>query len=206
MADRADIVATLAEQHRELEQTLTEVLNVPAGDPRRRSSLKQAAVTLACHTAESERHLHHFLRRYVPDDADRLVQQQVTDLLRAEETMKDLEFTATDSGEFDPLVRRLIATIRRHGEHTEAVLFPRLRAAAPPEVLAGLGDAARQVEAEATTLRDEVERSERPDVIDRAQAALAPKDTRTKDARTTAYQQAERLDRFLTGDADLPDM
>jgi hypothetical protein len=201
MTDRADIVATLAEQHRELEQALRDVLNVPADDPRRRSRLKQAAVTLACHTAEAERHLHHLVHRYVPHDADRLVQQQVTDLLRAEETMKDLELTDTHSGEFAPLVRRLIARIRRHGEHKEAALFPRLRTAAPPEALAWLGDAARQVEAEAAALRDEVERSARRDVIDRIQAALAP-----EDARTTAYQQAERLDRFLTGDAELSEI
>ncbi|MGW0826130.1 hemerythrin domain-containing protein [Streptomyces sp. NPDC002845] len=198
MTDRADIVTTLTEHHRELERTLTEVLRLPADDPRRRSRLKQAALTLACHTAAAERHLHHVVRRYVPDDGDRLVQQQVQDLRRAEETMKDLELTDTDSGEFDPLVRRLLTRVRRHGEHKNTALFPRLRTAAPPEVLALLGDAVRQVQAEAAALRNEVERSSRPDVTDRMQAALAP-----KRARTTAYRQAEQLDEFLTGGAQL---
>ncbi|PAZ17351.1 hypothetical protein CLM62_02955 [Streptomyces sp. SA15] len=63
-------------------------------------------------------------------------------------------------------------------------------------MLVRLEDLARQVEAETAALRDAVARSTRPDMIDWMQAALAPKDT-----QATAYRQAERLDRFLTGDA-----
>ncbi|MGK9465135.1 hemerythrin domain-containing protein (plasmid) [Streptomyces sp. G6] len=195
MRDRRDVVTVVMEQHREMQRALTEVLELPAGEPRRRERLKGAAVTLACHAAAVERHLHHAVRRYVPDDADWLVQQEATDLLRAEETMKDLEFTDTDSGEFDPLVRRLLVRIRRHGEGKESEVFPRLRTAASPGVLADLGDAVRRVEAEAAGLRVEVEGCRRRDVIDRLLTALAE-----QDASPAVYQQAEQFDRFLTGD------
>ncbi|MEV0600401.1 hemerythrin domain-containing protein [Streptomyces sp. NPDC050315] len=196
-ADPADVVTALTEQHQELERALAEVLELPAGDPRRRSRLKETAVTLACHAAAAERHVHRAVHRYVPDDADRFVRQEITDLLRAEETMKDLEFTDTDSGEFDPLVRRLLTRIRRHGDAEEADLFPRLRRAASPEVLAGLADAVHQVEAQAAVLRDEVRASRRRDVLDRVLTALAE-----QDAPMGAYRQAEQFDRFLTGDAE----
>ena len=194
--ERADVVAVLTEQHRELERALSEVLKLPPGDSRRRSHLKDTAVALAGHTTATQCHLHHAVRRYLPHDGDRLVRQQDTDLLHAEEAMKDLEFTGVDSGEFDTLVRQLIRRVRRHSVREEASLFPRLRGSTPAAVLDELGDAVREVGAQAACLRSEVEHSRRPDVIGRIRAALAPDDAR-------AAPQAEQFDRFLTGDGDL---
>ncbi|MFG3203714.1 hypothetical protein [Streptomyces sp. NPDC048192] len=200
MAHGTDITTALTRPQRETERILTETLRLPTGDPRRRTCLKRAALALACDMAVADRRLHSTVRRYVPG-GDRLVRQQATDLVRAEETMKDLEYTDTGSGPFEPLVRHLITTVHRHGEQFETAVLPRLRSAAPPEALARLADAVHEVEAEAAALRDEVEHSPRPDVIDRLQAALAP-----EGARTSAFRQAEQLDRFLTGEAEHTDL
>ncbi|MFI9584372.1 hemerythrin domain-containing protein [Streptomyces sp. NPDC052236] len=171
MRETADTITILTEQHRELQGELEQVQSLPTGDPRRRSGLKGAAVALVCHST-AVRLLYGITRWRVPG-GDRPARPGVMDLVRAEETMKDLEFTDDDSGEFDPLLRRLIIRVRRHIDQAETIVYPRLHQELPPDLREDLAYELRRIEADATAVREMVERWARRDVIDRVRVILA---------------------------------
>ncbi|MEV5545911.1 hemerythrin domain-containing protein [Streptomyces sp. NPDC052309] len=171
MKDRGDVRAEVAGEHRSLEQAIARIRTLPADDPGRRVCLKRIAVTLAGHVVAVEQVLHPAVHSHVPE-GDRLARQSLTDLVRAEEVMKDLEFTDTESGEFDTLLRRLTTWLRRHSDCEEAFLLPHLSGAAPRPALDELKDDLHTVEADAAALREAVAHGRRPDVIDRVHTAL----------------------------------
>ncbi|MBC2867136.1 hemerythrin domain-containing protein [Streptomyces mexicanus] len=171
MKDHEDIAEELAAEHRSLGRAVARIQALPPGDPRRRACLKRTAVTLAGHAVAVERVLQPAVHRHLPG-ADQVAAQSLTDLVRAEEVMKDLEFTDTGSGEFDPLLRRLQTWLRRHRDHEEAVLLPDLGRAVPPGALDEMGDDVHAVEADTAALREAVAHTRRPDVMVRAHTAL----------------------------------
>ncbi|MBC9724214.1 hemerythrin domain-containing protein [Streptomyces sp. TRM68367] len=171
MQDRANIITELTASHRRVEEALARVQSLPGDDPRRRDRLKEATLALVCQAVAQERHLHPAVRRYVPE-GERLVRQEVTEELRMEEVLKDLEFTDTDSGEFAPLLRRLITRVHRHAVYEETAVFPELRRGARPKVLAALGKEVRRTEDNAAELRERLSHPPRPDLVDRARDAF----------------------------------
>ncbi|MEU6476413.1 hemerythrin domain-containing protein [Streptomyces sp. NPDC047017] len=150
MGHGGDVIHELTTDHREVEEIFAQIEALPAGDKRRKHLADQATIELVRHSVAEEMHLYPAVRRYLPD-GDEIADREIQDHAEAERTMKELEGCQADDPRFDQFMSRLMREIREHLTDEEQNLFPRLRAAASPEDLEGLGEKVRGAKRTAPT-------------------------------------------------------
>ncbi|MGW2520897.1 hemerythrin domain-containing protein [Streptomyces sp. NPDC001617] len=150
MGHGGNVIDELMTDHREVEEMFGRIESLPIGDKDRKVYADQATMELVRHSVAEEAYLYPAVREHVAG-GDGIADKEIEDHSTAERIMKDLESCEADHAEFDRLIGRLMAEVRAHIADEEENLFPKLRAACPPEALDKLGDKVRQAKKVAPT-------------------------------------------------------
>lgn len=150
MGHGGDVIAELTTDHEEVEELFANIEELPSGSPERKQYAEQAIMELVRHSVAEESYLYPAVRKQLPN-GDAIADKELEDHAAAERTMKELEACEADDPRFDGLMTRLMAEIREHVADEEGNLFPQLRTACTPEMLAELGDKVRQAKKTAPT-------------------------------------------------------
>ncbi|MEU0970010.1 hemerythrin domain-containing protein [Streptomyces sp. NPDC005917] len=150
MGHGGNIIDELVTDHREVEELFGRIAALPPGDKDRKVYADQVTIELVRHSVAEEEYLYPAVREHIPG-GDALADKEIEDHSRAEQIMKDLEGYEAGDPEFDRLIGTLMTEIRSHVADEEQNLFPRLRAACPPEALDELGDKVRRAKKLAPT-------------------------------------------------------
>ncbi|MEV5953411.1 hemerythrin domain-containing protein [Streptomyces sp. NPDC051987] len=150
MGHGGNVIDELMTDHREVEEIFGKIEALPSGDKNRKLYADQATMELVRHSVAEEAYLYPAVREHV-EGGGALADKELEDHAKAEQIMKDLESCEPDDARFDSLLTSLMSEIRMHVEDEEQNLFPRLRAACPPDALDDLGDKVRQAKKTAPT-------------------------------------------------------
>ncbi|MGP4090366.1 hemerythrin domain-containing protein [Streptomyces sp. KR55] len=150
MAHGGNVIDELVTDHREVEELFGRIEALPPGDKDRKLHADQVTMELVRHSVAEEAYLYPAVREHVPG-GDALADKEIEDHSRAEQLMKDLESCEADDPEFNRLIGLLMNEVRTHVADEEQNLFPKLRAACPPQALDDLGDKVRQAKMLAPT-------------------------------------------------------
>ncbi|MFC9910793.1 hemerythrin domain-containing protein [Streptomyces sp. NPDC059862] len=150
MPHEGNVIDELVTDHREVEELFGRIEGLPPGDKDRKLHADQVTMELVRHSVAEEAYLYPAVREHVPD-GNALADKEIEDHSRAEQLMKDLESCEADDPEFNRLIGLLMSEIRAHVADEEQNLFPKLRAACPPQALDDLGDKVRQAKMLAPT-------------------------------------------------------
>ncbi|WP_409474715.1 hemerythrin domain-containing protein [Streptomyces sp. HC307] len=150
MPHEGNVIDELVTDHREVEELFGQIEGLPPGDKDRKLHADQVTMELVRHSVAEEAYLYPAVREHVPD-GDALADKEIEDHSRAEQLMKDLESCEADDPEFNRIIGLLMSEIRAHVADEEQNLFPKLRAACPPQALDDLGDKVRQAKMLAPT-------------------------------------------------------
>jgi hemerythrin superfamily protein len=150
MGHGGNVIDELVTDHREVEEIFGRIDALPPGDKDRKTYADQATIELVRHSVAEEAYVYPAVREHVTG-GDALADKEIEDHSRAEQIMKDLESCEAGDAEFDRLIGMLMSQIREHVADEEENLFPRLRAACPPDTLNNLGDQVRQAKKMAPT-------------------------------------------------------
>ncbi|MEV0148798.1 MULTISPECIES: hemerythrin domain-containing protein [unclassified Nonomuraea] len=138
-SEQRDVITVLVTDHREVEQLFAELETMIGAIGERPQTLaEQAVIELVRHSVAEEAYLYPAVREHVPG-GDELADKELAEHAEAEETMKRLERLEPGDDDFWPVLEELMREIRHHVQEEEGDLFPRLRAACPPEALTELG-------------------------------------------------------------------
>ncbi|MDR8413773.1 hemerythrin domain-containing protein [Nonomuraea sp. 3-1Str] len=137
--EQRDVITVLVTDHREVEQMFAELETMIGAIGERPQTLaEQVVIELVRHSVAEEAYLYPAVREHVPG-GDELADKEIAEHAEAEETMKRLERLEPGDDDFWPVLEELMREIRHHIQDEEGDLFPRLRAACPPEALTELG-------------------------------------------------------------------
>ncbi|WP_369220818.1 hemerythrin domain-containing protein [Streptomyces sp. R39] len=150
MGHGGNVIDELMTDHREVEEIFGKIEALPSGGKNRKMYADQATMELVRHSVAEEAYLYPAVRKHVAGGGA-LADKELEDHAKAERIMKDLESCEPDDARFDALMASLMSEIRMHVEDEEQNLFPRLRAACPPDALDDLGDKVRQAKKTAPT-------------------------------------------------------
>ncbi|MGW6731000.1 hemerythrin domain-containing protein [Streptomyces sp. NPDC055013] len=150
MGHGGNVIDELVTDHREVEEFFGRIEALPSGDKDRKLYADRATMELVRHSVAEEAYLYPAVREHVAG-GNVIADREIDDHSRAERLMKDLEGCDADDPDFDRLIGMLMTEVRSHLADEEQNLFPRLRAACPPETLDELGDKVRQAKKLAPT-------------------------------------------------------
>ncbi|MET7465283.1 hemerythrin domain-containing protein [Nonomuraea sp. NPDC005501] len=137
--EQRDVITVLVTDHREVEQMFAELETMIGAIGERPQTLaEQVVIELVRHSVAEEAYLYPAVREHVPG-GDELADKEIAEHAEAEKTMKRLERLEPGDDDFWPVLEELMREIRHHIQDEEGDLFPRLRAACPPEALTELG-------------------------------------------------------------------
>ncbi|MFF4963067.1 hemerythrin domain-containing protein [Streptomyces sp. NPDC001222] len=150
MSSRIDIIEALTGHHREIQRLFDRIRSAPPGSDERQTLVEQATIRLVRHSAAEKEHLYPVVRRFVVD-GDTWTELELTEHREIEELLSSLEVQDPDSEDFGRLLLSVITRVTEHIVEEEQLLFPRLQAACPADVLHDLGAKVRAAEASAPT-------------------------------------------------------
>ncbi|MEU6547169.1 hemerythrin domain-containing protein [Streptomyces sp. NPDC046859] len=150
MGHGGNVIDELMTDHREVEELFGRIEALPPGDKKRKLYADQVTIELVRHSVAEEEYLYPAVRKHVAG-GDAIADREIEDHAEAEQIMKDLEGCDVEDTAFNRLINRLTTEVRAHIADEEQNLFPRLRAACPPEALDELGDKVRLAKKTAPT-------------------------------------------------------
>ncbi|MGW0080068.1 hemerythrin domain-containing protein [Streptomyces sp. NPDC003393] len=150
MDSRGGIVEELTEDHTRIRSLFDGIRAAPSGSAERLALVERAARELVRHATAVRAHLYPAVRRFLPD-GDGRVEGELRELRHIEELLKALEGADPAGEEFVELLLSLITRVTRHIVEAEQLLFPRLQALCPADVLRDLGAKVRETRAAAPT-------------------------------------------------------
>ncbi|MEU0601017.1 hemerythrin domain-containing protein [Streptomyces sp. NPDC006393] len=150
MDGRGGIVEELTEDHRRVRSLFDGIRAARPGSGERLALVERAARELVRHATAERAHLYPAVRRFLPD-GDGWAEGELGELRRIEELLKALEAADPAGEEFVELLLSLITRVTRHVVEEEQLLFPRLQALCPADVLRDLGASVRDTRAAAPT-------------------------------------------------------
>ncbi|WP_432138143.1 hemerythrin domain-containing protein [Streptomyces sp. bgisy154] len=143
MDGHSGLIDELAADHQRMQRLFDRIRAAPRDGDGRKALLEQLSTAMARHSVVTREHLFPVVRRYVLDGddwADRDLDRQG----RIAETLRALEDLEAGEERFGTLLLSLIEQVTDHVVEEEQLLFPRLRAMCPADVLDGLGPKARE--------------------------------------------------------------
>ncbi|GHJ34084.1 hemerythrin [Streptomyces hygroscopicus subsp. sporocinereus] len=150
MDSGSGIIEVLTADHRKFQRLFDRIRSSAPGSDERKSHVEQLSISLVRHSVAERAYLYPAVRRYLPDGgiwADRLLSEQRS----IEKLLNSLEAQEVKSEEFGDLLLSVVARVTEHVIEEEELLFPRLQAVCPADVLRELGRKARETEASAPT-------------------------------------------------------
>ncbi|MGV9246754.1 hemerythrin domain-containing protein [Streptomyces sp. NPDC003710] len=150
MGSRSSIIEVLTADHRKIQRLFDRIRSSAPGSGERRTLVEQVSVSLVRHSVAEKEYLYPAVRRFVVDGAA-WADRELTEHRRIEELLKSLEAQESGSEEFTRLLLSVITRVTEHVVEEEQLLFPRLQAVCPADVLRDLGTKVRDTEASAPT-------------------------------------------------------
>ncbi|MGW3497661.1 hemerythrin domain-containing protein [Streptomyces sp. NPDC001020] len=150
MGSRSDIIEVLTADHRKIQRLFDRIRSSAPGSNERKALVEQVSITLVRHSVAEKEYLYPAVRRFVAD-GDAWMDHELTEHRAIEELLDSLEAQEPDSEEFGRLLLALVTRVTRHVVKKEQLLFPRLQAMCPADVLRELGEKVRDAEASAPT-------------------------------------------------------
>jgi len=150
VGSQSGIVKVLTADHREIQRLFDRMRASAPGGAERKALVEQVSSALVRHFVAEREHLYPVVRRYLPD-GDAQADRGVGEHHEIERLLVSLEAQEAGSEEFGHLLLRVVARVTRHIVEEEQLLFPRLQAVCPADVLLELGGRAREAEASAPT-------------------------------------------------------
>ncbi|POX49705.1 hemerythrin domain-containing protein [Streptomyces sp. Ru72] len=148
MGTRSGIIEVLTADHRRIQRLFDRIRSSAPGSDERKTLVEQVGMSLVRHAVAEREHLYPAVRRFVVD-GDAWADRALAGHCRIEELLSSLEAQQPDSAEFGHLLLPVINRVTEHVVEEEQLLFPRLQAVCPAEVLQDLGAKARGTEASA---------------------------------------------------------
>lgn len=133
-----DLIDKIITDHREIDEVFKEIES-NATPSKRRELVEHVIAELVRHSVGEEEYLYPLVRRALPT-GDGLANRMLREHTDAEWIMKRLEGSHTDDAQFDELISKLIAEVRRHFEEEEQEILPGLRAECSETDLHQLGE------------------------------------------------------------------
>ncbi|MGW5663990.1 hemerythrin domain-containing protein [Streptomyces sp. NPDC003758] len=150
MPSRSGIIEVLTADHREIQRLFGRIRSSPPGSEERKILVEQVSSSLVRHSVTEKEYLYPAMRRYVTD-GDTWADRELTEHREIEGLLNSLEAQEADSAEFGHLLLSVITRVTEHVVEEEQLIFPRLQAVCPADVLQELGARARDTEASAPT-------------------------------------------------------
>ncbi|MFF3906103.1 hemerythrin domain-containing protein [Streptomyces sp. NPDC001848] len=150
MGSRSGIIEVLTADHRRIQRLFDRIRSSAPGSDERKTLVEQVGMSLVRHAVAEREHLYPAVRRFVVD-GDAWADRELAEHRRIEELLSSLEAQEADSVEFGHLLLSVISRVTEHVVQEEQLLFPRLQAVCPAEVLRDLGAKAGDTEAAAPT-------------------------------------------------------
>lgn len=151
MGGRSDIIGVLTADHREIQRLFDRIRSCTPGSDERTALVERVGDTLVRHSVAGKEYLYPAVRRFLADgatwtDQGAAAHREIEELLRSLEAREALEPGGEESGR---LLLALVTRVTRHVVEEEQILFPRLQALCPADVLRDLGEKARDTEVSA---------------------------------------------------------
>jgi hypothetical protein len=138
-----DLVAIMAQSHRDVEKVFTETENGFGSPEYRKGLADHLTVELIRHAVLEERFVHPAIREYVVD-GEKLVARALRENAKIETTLKQLICLAPSEGRFEYVLSGLTRQVRRLFKSEEADLLPTLCAACSARESAALAEKVKQ--------------------------------------------------------------
>lgn len=146
-----DLIAVLADQHREVEQIFGRLETLAGGTSEEAEKLvRDVVISLVQHSVAEEIYLYPTVRERLPG-GDTLADQEVSEHQQAERTMQRLESLQPSDADFWPAVHELMREVHQHMHEEEGEVFPQLRNACSERELQELGGKVEQAQQIAPT-------------------------------------------------------
>lgn len=146
----ADVVEVLTQQHREMEELFQQLKQRSGETDELRNMADQVIIELVRHSVAEERYLYPAVREHV-SGGNEIVDHELAEHARAEQTMKQLEAVPASESRFDELVAQLADEVGHHVQDEEKELFPKFAEHASHEILQTLGHEVAALTAAAPT-------------------------------------------------------
>jgi hemerythrin superfamily protein len=150
VGSRSGIIEVLTADHREIQRLFDRIRSSAPGSDERNTLVEQVGIGLVRHSVAEKEYLYPAVRRFVVD-GDAWADRELSEHREIEELLSSLEAHEAVSEEFGHLLLSVITRVTEHVVEEEQLLFPRLQAACPADVLRELGTKVRDTEASAPT-------------------------------------------------------
>jgi hemerythrin superfamily protein len=150
VGSRSDIIEVLTADHRMIQRLFDRIRSSAPGSDERRALVEQVSIALVRHSVAEREYFYPAVRRFLPDGGT-WAERELTEHRRIEELLKSLEAHEVGSEEFGHLLLSVITRVTEHVVEEEQLVFPRLQAVCPADVLQDLGRKVRDAEASAPT-------------------------------------------------------
>jgi hemerythrin superfamily protein len=144
------IIEVLTADHRTIQRLFDRIRSSAPGSDERKTLVEQVSISLIRHSVAEKEHLYPAVRRFVVD-GDTWADHELLEHRRIEELLHALEGQEGDSEDFGHLLLSVINRVTEHVVEEEQLLFPRLQAGCPADVLQELGTKVRNSEASGPT-------------------------------------------------------
>ncbi|SFQ71557.1 hemerythrin domain-containing protein [Amycolatopsis rubida] len=135
---RTDLITVITDDHRDVERVFAQLESEPgAGD--RKEVVDHVIAELVRHSVAEEQLVYRAAREHL-DDGDEIADHEIEKHAETEKLMKGLERESPGEPEYEELLGKLIADVRRHIRDEETGLLPRLREACSAGELDQLGE------------------------------------------------------------------
>ncbi|OIK01000.1 hemerythrin domain-containing protein [Streptomyces colonosanans] len=148
MGSRSDIIEVLTADHRRIQSLFDRIRSSRPDSDERKALVEQVGVTLVRHSVAEKKYLHPTVRRFVAD-GDTWTEHELAEHREFEELLDSLQAQDSHSEEFGRLLLAVVTRMTQHIVEEEQLLFPRLQAMCPADVLQELGEKVRGAEASA---------------------------------------------------------
>lgn len=150
MGSRSGMIEVLTADHRKIQRLFDRIRSSQPGSNERKTLAEQVSIGLVRHSVAEKEYLYPAVRRFMVD-GDAWADRGLAGHRAIQELLDSLEAQEADSEEFGRLLLCVIARVTDHVVEEEQLLFPRLQAACPADVLRELGAKVRDTEASAPT-------------------------------------------------------
>ncbi|MEU6284496.1 hemerythrin domain-containing protein [Streptomyces sp. NPDC047028] len=150
MESESGMLGELTADHQRIQRLFDQARSAAPGSAERTSLVERISISAVRHLVAEREHLHPTVRRYVVDGDD-WVQAQLAEGRELEWTLSALEAADPRGEEFVELLLAAGSGVTRHVLEQEQLVFPRLQALCPPDVLRAAGSDVRPTEESAPT-------------------------------------------------------
>jgi hemerythrin superfamily protein len=145
-----DVIQELTADHHKVQRLFDRIRSAEPGSAARRELVEQVGVELVRHTVVKREYLYPAVRDHVAQGS-RWAERELAEHAVIEEILQTLQSPELHQETFDLLVLDLVTRVTAHMREEEQLLFPRLHAVCPADLLEQLGESVRRGRATAPT-------------------------------------------------------